>query len=206
MEMDQVSMDESGNPKWTYKKKKAPKDVYAEDPVKAIKNALMGVETEDTGRAMGIPQQQHMPMARETMISNAILSPRTDTPNLPFSLTPMNTQGGALEDYPTTVKNMLMKQYAPGYTPEQVNRDVMGLPTETPQEKLLAEQQKIPQSFTDDVKNLKELSKGDTSIFAAGLERLSLKYADNSEVLQRIKLMRTIFSGQEPFIPDETLQ
>src|SRR3990167_4259179 len=44
MEMDQVSMDESGNPKWTYKKKKE-----IEKKIPSLKDIMLGTEAEAYG-------------------------------------------------------------------------------------------------------------------------------------------------------------
>lgn len=177
MEIDQVSMDESGNPKYTYKRKTSASDVFSKDPVKAIKNAMLGFGTEGVGQAMGIPEQQAM------------------TPASPGSppMSQVNTQGGEfMPNYGDVVKKSLIDQYAPGYTPEQVSRDVMGLPAETAAEKMTAEQGKIPQEFTNDVENLKNVSADNMDAFITGLERLSLKYAGNPDALQRIKLIKSI--------------
>lgn len=195
-DVDSSTIDEEGNVKYTYKKKETPQETFSKDPQKAIKQAMLGVGTEDIGQVLNIPQPQAM-------------SPENVSSQFPMAAMQgqqMGAAGGPLKSYGDTVKSALMDQYAPGYTLEQVNRDMMGLPLETPQEKLTLEQQQIPQSFTEDVLSLKQLSNNDTATFAAGLERLSLKYADNPEVLKRIKLMRSIFSGDEPFVPDPTLQ
>jgi len=148
MELDQTSVDENGNLKVTFKKKKTPENVFSEDPVKAIKQAMLGVGTEDVGRTLGIQPQQPMASEKMNAYAQAMGSPGIDMVpygmstlskpplSMPMSMiTPRNTQGGRLEDYDTTVKRSLMNQFAPGYTPEQVNRDIMGLPIETPQEK-----------------------------------------------------------------------
>lgn len=142
MEIDQVTMDESGIPKVTYKRKKAVESSFSKDPMKAIKNAMLGVGTEETGRALGYQPQEAMPMDKSAMISQAILSPKTGTPGLPFSLTPMNAQMGQMQAYPDIVKKGIMGDFFPGMTKEQTTRDIMGLPMETPAEKLLAEQAK----------------------------------------------------------------
>lgn len=164
MEMDQVSMDESGNPKYTYKKKKTPESAYEKDPMKMIKQAMGGIlpgaQMEQLGQAQGIQPQQHMDRNYASLINQAILNPAQtsiapaprgvmDMVNLPTKpvydpqLTgPMNAQGGRFMEYPDVVRQENLKKFASGFTEEQVKRDVMGLSVETPAEKLAAEQVK----------------------------------------------------------------
>lgn len=140
LEIDQITMDESGIPKITYKRKKTPESALSKDPVKAIRNAMLGVGTEETGKALGYQPQQSMPMNKAGMISRAILSPQTGASDLPFSLTPMNAQMEQMQAYPDIVKKGIMGDFFPGMTKEQATRDIMGLSMETPAEKLAAQQ------------------------------------------------------------------
>ena len=124
-DIDTSSVDESGNVKYTFKKKETPQDIFAKDPVKAIKQAMMGVGTEDVGRTLNIPEQ--VPLDPGAMSQNFPMAEMTGRK--------INSSGGPMLNYSDTVKKSLTDQFTPGYTPEQVSRDAMGLPIETPQEK-----------------------------------------------------------------------
>ena len=136
MEIDQTSMDENGQRRDTYKRKTSSSDVFAKDPVKAIKNAMLGFGTEGVGQAMGIQPQQ-------SMYAQAAGAP---------PMSQYNTEGGELLDYPSTVKKELGSQFFPGFSPEQVNRDVMGMPAQTEQEKQAAKQKTYDPELTANVK------------------------------------------------------
>ena len=124
-EAESYTTDAEGNLKPTWKKKESPTDIFAKDPQKAIKNAMLGVGTEDVGQTLNIPQPT--PMAPDMMSK---VFPTAQMTGQQYSST-----GGTM-DYGQTVKNALMEKFAPGYTPEQVQRDVMGLPIETPENKM----------------------------------------------------------------------
>ena len=155
MEMDAVSMDESGNPKWTYKRKKTQQDVYKEDPSKlldAVKRTMMtGLGAEDTGPAMGIQPQQPMPSETMNRYAQAMGSqgidmsqygmPTLSKPpvSMPLSMiSPKNEQGGPLLDYPTQVQDELIAKLGGGYNKMQLMREGMGLPMETAAKKTAA--------------------------------------------------------------------
>ena len=157
MEMDAVSMDESGNPKWTYKRKKTQQDVYKEDPSKlldAVKRTMMtGLGAEDTGPAMGIQPQQPMNPYQAAMTNEAILSPMMQKlgpgmnipgvvsplpqPQNPQLTGPMDPTGNPI-DYPRHVQKAFQKKMGGGYNELQLMREGMGLPMETAEEKTAA--------------------------------------------------------------------
>lgn len=154
MEKDQVSMDEYGNQKWTYKRKKTQQDVYRDDPSKlldAVKRTMMtGIGAEDTGPAMGIQPQQPMNPYQSAMTNEAILSPMMQKmgpgmnipgvvsplpqPQNPQLTGPMDPMGNPI-DYPRHVQKAFQQKMGGGYNPVQLMREGMGLPMETATER-----------------------------------------------------------------------
>jgi hypothetical protein len=136
-ELDSSTLDEEGNIKYTFKKKETPQSSFMKDPTKAIKQAMLGVGTENVGQALNIPPQQ--PLSQDAMSKVFPVGQMTGR-QISAQGTPIN--------YGDTVKKALVSRFAPGYTQEQVMREVMGLPLETAQEKMQAEKKVYDPAMT----------------------------------------------------------
>lgn len=109
LDVDSVTIDENGELKRTYKKRKTEDDTFMKDPVKAIKQAMAGLRSpEEFGSLVGIENQ-------------------TPAMSLPTGQQG-DIYGSPVVDKSEAIKAALMQKFAPGKTQEQVMLDTMGLP------------------------------------------------------------------------------
>lgn len=180
MEMDAVSMDESGSPKWTYKRKEEP---FKKDPMKAIKQAMLGFGAEDTGRAMGI--QPQTPMAPDIMSQVLPISQMTGQQ--------VSAQGTPI-DYGETVKKSLMSRFAPGMESDQVMRDLMGFKAEKEQKtfdpattQTVRKNVKTPEDIDELLKNRKDYEDAGVDVVGILKEFINSGKADPTMIQKIMK-------------------
>ncbi len=87
-----------------------------------------------------------------------------------------DAQGRPVDDnvYANAARGQMQKAFAPGFTQEQIQRKVMGLPMSSPTEK-----EAIPGTFKDDLKKTVDAAGGDETKLESNLKDLALQYADN---------------------------
>lgn len=167
MELSGLSYDEAGKGKYSYKKKKDPGEAILKDPGKTIKRAMLGLgDPETIGPAFDIARPEPV----ETLHGPII--------------------GAADQDYGQVVQRALKERFAPNVEQSVISRDFLGLPQEKAPKSPTKE---IPPEFTSDVQQLKQIAQSDPEnsedIFATGIQKLGMKYVDNPEVINRIKLI-----------------
>ena len=179
LELSGLSYDEDGKGTYTYKAKPSAKTDVMKNPAQTIKQAILGMgDIEGVGRALDIPEPTPMneELAQKIFPVGSMIG---DVPSANFG--PM--------DYGQHVQKALQDQYAPGIDRDTIARDFLGLP----QPKAPTVKKDVPPEFTTDVMGLKKIAmesgEQSTDVFMAGLEKLSMKYINDPQVLSRIKLI-----------------
>lgn len=183
-ELDNATLDGSGNQRYSYRKHE-PVENTITDPVKAIKMAMAGM-----GPTEGLEGYAGAPKPMMSMPDGNV----------------GDIYGQSLVNQEDTVRNGLLQKYAPGMDQGQIAMDLLGLKEPKPAEIPVAEPvaaepapamsfAKPAANFTEDISRLKQVAESPEA-FVIELDRLALKYIDNPDAIKRLSELKRYFGAR----------